>query len=170
VPEAYGLFGLGRVAFSQRDCDRAETFYWGCQKAYRAAGDSASTSALLAWLGFAVLGQGDRQRAASLLREGLSLGHPLHWPNLRNVWGLARIALAAGHVRQATILLAAARPLFETYVIWNMPVDNDDYGADVALARTQLGEDDFAAAWAAGEALSIDDAIALALEEPLPTG
>jgi hypothetical protein len=87
-----------------------------------------------------------------------------------NVWGLARIALAEGHVRQATILLAAALPLFETYVIWNMPVDNDDYGADIALARTQLGEDDFAAAWAEGEALSIDDAVTLALEEPLPTG
>jgi prepilin-type processing-associated H-X9-DG protein len=42
-----------------------------------------------------------------------------------NVWGLAHIALADGHVRQATILLAATRPLFETYVIGNTPVDNE---------------------------------------------
>jgi predicted ATPase/DNA-binding SARP family transcriptional activator len=169
VAEAYGLFGLGRVAFSQRDYDRAETFFRESQEAYRAAGDVASGSALLAWMGFAVLGQGDCQRAATLLQEGISLGHPLQWPNLRNVWGLARIALAEGHGRQATMLLAAVRPLFETYVIWNMPVDGDDYQADVALARNQLGEDGFAAAWAEGQALSIDEAIALALQEPHPT-
>jgi hypothetical protein len=87
-----------------------------------------------------------------------------------NVWGLARIALAEGHVRQATILLAAARPVFEAKIRCSYPVDDDDYEEDVAVARAQLGEDSFAAAWAVGEALSIDDAIALALEEPLPTG
>jgi hypothetical protein len=45
------------------------------------------------------------------------------------------------------------------------PVDKDDYERDVALARAQLGEEAFAAAWAEGQAMSLEEAIAYALGE-----
>jgi hypothetical protein len=82
---------------------------------------------------------------------------------LWNVRGLAGVALAEGHTRQAAQLLAVARLLVE---IGHMhPVDLDDYERDVALARAQLGEAAFTAACAEGQAMSLEQAIAYALEE-----
>jgi hypothetical protein len=45
------------------------------------------------------------------------------------------------------------------------PVDRGDYERDVALARAQLGEEAFVIAWATGQAMSLEQAIAYALEE-----
>jgi hypothetical protein len=47
--------------------------------------------------------------------------------------------------------------------IW--PDERRDYERIVATARAQLGEEAFAMAWAAGRAMSLDQAIAYALEE-----
>ena len=43
------------------------------------------------------------------------------------------------------------------------PIDRADYDRDVAAIRAQLDETTFAAAWAAGRALSLEQAIAEAL-------
>jgi DNA-binding CsgD family transcriptional regulator len=40
------------------------------------------------------------------------------------------------------------------------PVDEPEYDAAVAALRSTLGSDDFSAAWAAGAALSLDEAVA----------
>jgi hypothetical protein len=78
------------------------------------------------------------------------------------VWGLARLALAAGQARRAVQLLAAAGPAVNTRMTG--PVDRDDYERDVTVGRAQLGESAFAA-WAEGQALSLEEAVALALAE-----
>jgi hypothetical protein len=44
------------------------------------------------------------------------------------------------------------------------PVSRVFYECDVALARTQLGEEGFTAVWAEGQAMSLEQAIAFALE------
>jgi hypothetical protein len=43
------------------------------------------------------------------------------------------------------------------------PVNRMEYKRNLAIARAQLGEAAFAAAWAAGRAMSIEQAIAAAL-------
>jgi hypothetical protein len=45
------------------------------------------------------------------------------------------------------------------------PVARHDYDRDVAVARAQLGETAFAAAWAEGRAMTLEQAVAYALEE-----
>jgi hypothetical protein len=75
---------------------------------------------------------------------------------------LAGVALGEGQTQRTAQLLAVARRLVE---IGHMhPVDRDDYERDVALARAQLGEDAFTAAWAEGQAMSLEQAITFALE------
>jgi hypothetical protein len=59
--------------------------------------------------------------------------------------------------------LAAARLIVENQHLHL--VDRDDYERDIALARAQLGEEAFTAAWATGQAMSLEQAIAYALEE-----
>jgi hypothetical protein len=43
------------------------------------------------------------------------------------------------------------------------PVDRDDHERAVALAHARLGEETFAAAWAEGQAMSLEEAVAYAL-------
>jgi hypothetical protein len=46
------------------------------------------------------------------------------------------------------------------------PGGQNTYDAEVALLRDFLGEDTFAAAWAEGKAMSLEQAAAYALEAP----
>ena len=43
------------------------------------------------------------------------------------------------------------------------PILRADYEQNVAAVRTQLGEEAFAACWAAGQAMTLDQAIEFAL-------
>jgi hypothetical protein len=77
--------------------------------------------------------------------------------------GLAATAAAEGCAERAARLFGAAE-------IWRAlsgfplpPTHRTIYDRDVAAALAQLGDDAFAGAWAAGRALTLDQAIAEAL-------
>ena len=46
---------------------------------------------------------------------------------------------------------------------WQLPDERRASNESVEAARVALGEKDFARAWAAGQAMTLDDAVALAL-------
>ena len=69
-----------------------------------------------------------------------------------------------GRFSRATRLYAAADQLIEAdREIIAMPEDREEYKRDIAHVRDRLGEAEFAAAWAAGRAMSLEEAIAYAL-------
>jgi hypothetical protein len=82
--------------------------------------------------------------------------------------GLASVAWTRGHLEHAARLHGAAATLrrgtFVLYV-WDERVARD---RQVAAVRTALGEEAFAAAWAAGQSMTLEEATALALEGLLP--
>jgi predicted ATPase/DNA-binding CsgD family transcriptional regulator len=165
VHEAEVLNDLGEVARVRRAYEQAAAFYRESLALYREVDYLSGTCMVLNNLGLVALGQGYRPRARSLFRESMAIAQEVKDKDtsLWNVWGLAGVALGEGHPRPAAQLLAAARPLVE---IRHMhPVDRDDYERDVALARAQLGDEAFAIAWTAGQAMSLEQAIAYALEE-----
>ena len=76
-------------------------------------------------------------------------------------WALA----AEGWAREATQLLAVvARERDEMGVVL-FPIDRPHHEKAMETARSALGEEAFAAAWAEGETLSLDEAVARALGE-----
>ena len=87
---------------------------------------------------------------------------------LEVVAGLA--ALAAGQVNaqprglQAARLFGAAEALRETLGTPLLPIYQDHYQRRLASARTLIDEATFAAAWAEGRAIALEQAIAEALE------
>lgn len=159
------LIELGEVARHQRAYEQAVVFYHQSLVLYREIGSMEGIVVVLLNLGLVALGQGDQPRATSLFRESLMLSQESKLKRLNwwNVGGLARVALAEGQTRRAVQLFATDGLLAE--LRRESPVDFDDFERDVALARTQLGEEAFAAAWAAGQAMSLDEAVALALQE-----
>jgi hypothetical protein len=83
--------------------------------------------------------------------------------------GLAGIALAEGESARAARFLAAAEAAREGLIFPIVPADHATQLERIAAARAGLGPEAFAAAWAAGRTLPLDQAIAEALESgPAP--
>jgi tetratricopeptide (TPR) repeat protein len=164
LQEGYVWNDLGEAARVQRAYEQAAVFYRESLTVFQELDYRAGIATELSNLGLISLGQGDWLQARALFKESLTLSQNDTWDiPLWNVWGLAGVALAEGRPQPAAQLLAAARPIVE---LGHMhPVDRDDYERDITLARAQLGEEAFTAAWAAGQAMSLEQAIALALEE-----
>jgi len=61
--------------------------------------------------------------------------------------------------------LGAAQALIENTDAVIGPADRIEVERDISAVRTQLGEEAFAPAWAEGRAMTLDQAIAYALED-----
>ena len=78
---------------------------------------------------------------------------------LTSLEGLARVALAQGRMERAARLCVAAAALRED-IGWNLPpAKRAGHDRTVAAVRGALGEEAFAAAWARGYALPLEEAI-----------
>ena len=77
---------------------------------------------------------------------------------------LAWVAVAQSHVSRAVRLGGAAESLWEAINIPLALEERADHDRAVQAMRRALGEEAFAVACAEGRALSLDQAIALALE------
>jgi tetratricopeptide (TPR) repeat protein len=109
--------------------------------------------------------QGEGARAAALFTQSLALTRELRLPR-EAAWcleGLASLAAAQGQLERATRLLGAAEKLREANGIAIPAADRTSQAQDVARLRAASGEQAFASAWAEGQALSLEQAIAYAL-------
>jgi hypothetical protein len=122
-------------------------------------------ASILPVLGDVFLTRGDSTRAGVLYREGLTLAARIGQnqavaDGLRRLAGLAG---AAGQGTRAARLFGAADMLRTVMGTPIPPAEREGYDRDVDAARAALGEEAFAAAWEAGQALSPEEAIAEAL-------
>lgn len=118
-------------------------------------------------LGLAVLAQGEYAYAASCYRESLLIRYAYH-NRTAVAWcleGLAEIAAACGEPLQAARLWGVAAALRAAAGAGMAPDDRARHERAVSAARELAGPRAFAAAWAAGQALTLDQAVAEALAE-----
>jgi predicted ATPase/class 3 adenylate cyclase/tetratricopeptide (TPR) repeat protein/DNA-binding XRE family transcriptional regulator len=111
--------------------------------------------------------RGDATQASALLREGLILKQQFGWQR-DSIDSLERFAWAAARQGQtvwAAHLLGAAAAFRTAWPGGYWPAGRAAYAHTVATVRAQLDEAAFAAAWAAGQALTLEQAIAEALGE-----
>jgi tetratricopeptide (TPR) repeat protein len=167
---AQSLSNLGLVAYAQGNLARAATLLGEGMALTRELDFKQLTAVVLANLGTVALARGDWLQAAAAHTEGLILArdHCVRLLVAAGLEGLARVALTpgnpAGDPHRAAQLLAAAAT---ARITLGMPLPPDEQaGVEAARAATlaALGEETFAAAWAEGQALRMEDAVALALE------
>ena len=79
--------------------------------------------------------------------------------------GVAGVARAEGHALRAARLLSAAEHLRDTIRASLPPSERADHEREVTAVRAALDEEAFAAAWAVGPALALEEAMACALED-----
>jgi predicted ATPase len=160
----HSLLGLGLVAVHQGDLALAGQRLEKSLSVMKAVGDRRAIAIALHSLGRLALAQGDAARARQVFKESLVL---------RKKTGARRgiaetlesIAGAVEHPDRAARLFGSAAALREVIGAPVPLVERDDYDRRVAAARAQMGESAFAGAWAEGRAMTLEDAIALALSD-----
>jgi hypothetical protein len=125
----------------------------------------------MAGLGRAIYLQGDIHQAALVLCQALeviredrlgghSLGNCLDY--------LAAVAATVGQPLRAAALFGAAEAQWQASGAVRYEPDRAVYERDVASVQAQLEADAFAAAWARGQAMTAEQAIACGLEQTTP--
>ncbi|MFQ5654645.1 MAG: tetratricopeptide repeat protein [Planctomycetota bacterium] len=164
---AASLVGLGSVSTGQGDEAAASAFYEEALSIDRRTGNRMLEASRLAGLGALAVQQGAWKEARARFEESLAIRR-----EIEDLLGISKslnsfsmLMAAQGRARQAAVLLAAAVRLREEINVPISPPQQRDIDTEMAASRAALGEKDFEAAWAEGRALSMEEAIGLALEE-----
>jgi hypothetical protein len=155
------LMNLGLLAAIQGDVGDARRWYEATLAALPADAVTFIRPMVLGNLASIAWNEGDRSRAAVLQREALPLRRAL-WDVLALANSLANgaeFAAVGGRPEVAARLLGAAEALRVRGGVTIDPFNLDDPDALKARVHEQLGEPAFAAAWAQGESLPLDQAI-----------
>ncbi len=161
------LMALGGIALSQADYAAAQACFEESVALSRSIGDRWGLSWVLSGLGNLALRRGDLGRAKAIFEESLTLGRDMGNPIgiIVCFGGIARLAAAQGDTVRAARLIGAAEALRESLNAYPWHATRLAYEQNVADARAQLDEEAYAAAWAEGRAMKIEEAIEYALKE-----
>jgi DNA-binding CsgD family transcriptional regulator len=123
----------------------------------------------LSELGRVAASNGDGATARDLYEESLTLYRELgdRFFIVQALEALADVAVRLKNPAWAARLLGAAHTLREALGVPRAPIDAPGYERCVAAARAQLGAQTFASAWAAGQMMTPQQAVA-SEESPLP--
>jgi predicted ATPase/DNA-binding SARP family transcriptional activator len=166
------LTGLGQIAWHRGELNLARTRGEESLSIAEEKADRLGMAHALLLLGRVAQAQGDSGTAQSLLRQSLSLCHEMGTGAERRqgreaaerLEALAALDQSQGRLVRAARLLGAAAALRETCRLPVLPIDRADRENQVAALRARLGEEAFETAWAAGRAVSLDEAVASASE------
>jgi predicted ATPase/class 3 adenylate cyclase/DNA-binding CsgD family transcriptional regulator len=146
------------------DAQRAEMAAEALRSHARQQGNAAFEAVALRELSHLARHNGELEEADDLAHRGLALAAAIGMlPDLaEHLVTVAGLAAAEESHEEAVRVFAAADALRRT-VGSELPTwDQAGCHADLERVRSALGPDDFAAAWAQGEALTADDAVAYA--------
>jgi tetratricopeptide (TPR) repeat protein len=155
------------VAIERGDYGRAVALHEESLALRRELGDKWGIASSLGNLGLVAFERGDYARAVALLEEGLALARDIGAKHrvTECLEGLATVAGALDQPERAARLFGTADALRAALGAPLPPRERARREQAVAALRDALGEAAFAAAWAEGRALSLEDAVALALED-----
>ncbi len=161
------LLNLGNATEHAGDSDAAEAQFRESLQLNRELGDDGTASYPMFGLGRLALARGDLNGARRLFIESLRLRHATGELRAipRNLNGLGELDRRQGAPERAARWFGAAEALRETL---GVPVLNTylaTHDNEVAALRVALGEARFVAAWKAGRAMTVDQAVALALDD-----
>jgi non-specific serine/threonine protein kinase len=165
VATALALDNLGVVAYFRRDFGRAVALVEEALALQRrAAGISFGTGYSLNILAMVHLEQGAYERAAVLAAESLAINWRVGTQGVSSsLEQLAHAAAGRGQPARAARLFGAAAAYRAVVGAPFASVQQGRYEQGIAAVRAELGDAAFAAAWAAGAALPLGEAVAEAL-------
>ena len=171
---AQSLNALGLVALRQGDYSSAHSHFEEALSVARETGAEQYLAEALTHLGTLALRVSDYQQSAALYQQSLALNRALGNRDgiAEDLAGLAELASLLGQSERAAQLFGAVEALREASNISLPPLRRAAYERTVGVIRAHLDEAAFAAAWAQGRAMPLEQVIAYASEtkDELPTG
>jgi predicted ATPase/class 3 adenylate cyclase len=166
---ATSLFWQGHTYWHLHDYARALGACEDSLRLWRELGNMRGIYRTLLTLGIILRDQGDTAGARAAITEGLTSaqenGDSYYVSTLLDA--MASLPVAAGEAERAATLLGAAEALRAAGgMAPPFAYRRDFYEPIVAAVRARLDEESLATAWAAGRALSLDDAVSEALAHP----
>ena len=158
---------LGSFAMYEPDLERASLLLDESSGLYDAVGDLQGQAMCTMLRGVIALFQGEAERAWALLSDGLRLSWELGdvWTVGRSLAALALVAAARGEAARAVQLWAAAEALLERMGVPLAAAGIPSVAAQrLAGLRERMGEARWAEAERAGQGLTAEEAVELALE------
>ena len=164
---AQNLNSLGDLARLGGDYQRARALYEESLALSRQLRSKATIASLLHNLGHVTSVQGDQRGAAALFEEAVVLFRELgDRPGMAEcLAGLAGVAAAEGRPERAAQLFGAAEGALDAAGARMSATNRANYERNLAAARALVDEEGFAAAWAEGRAMPLEQAVAYALDE-----
>ena len=164
----WNLQNLGCVAILEHDFDKAQALFEESADFFQPSGDKLGFAMLNESKGFLAWYQGEYVAARSFFKESLDQKKMLRATGFLispSLAGVAAVDVAEGQLERATKLLSAIRAENDRTGRRFTDIFLDVYDKTLAAARTQLGEQTFAKSWAEGYVLTLEQAIALALND-----
>lgn len=133
----------------------------------RALGDQRIEASIAQALGQVAIHRGDIGRATTLLAESLSSFRK--WADAlgiaRCLMGFADLRQVQGQIEQAAHVLGFVEPWLQSNQLQLVFFDRSHYERSVTAARAQLDKATFNAVWEAGSKMTMEQAVAYALED-----
>ena len=164
---AQALNIIGEIARFSGDDDRARRAYEECLAVAKQTGETRRIVYLCQNLTFIALHEGDAERARDLGRQGLRLARTMN-NRLELAKALAALAGAIGELGQAqraARLLGASESALERFGAFHQLNDKPEIDAIITAVHARLDDAAFLAAWTEGRELTLEQAVAQALDE-----
>ncbi|HMN27535.1 MAG TPA: hypothetical protein PKE45_05210, partial [Caldilineaceae bacterium] len=165
------LFFGGEALYLQGLFDQAKSSFAESLSLYDAIGNLRSSGRRVIRLGHVACAQSELAQANTLFKKGLMIVtecHDLVGTGMALI-GLARIAALRGAYQRATLLLAAKEESATTNpVVRFWPLERKETERTLTILHAHLDDATFAAAWAEGSAMSLEQAVAYALADSIP--
>ncbi|GHO56409.1 LuxR C-terminal-related transcriptional regulator [Ktedonobacter robiniae] len=164
---AQALNIMGEIARFSGDDDLARHAYEECLAVSQQTGETRRIVFMYNNLTYIALHEGEAGRARDLGRQGLQLARAIN-NRLQIATDLALLAGAVGTLgqpQQAARLLGASERTLERLGAFHQPNDKREIDGIIAAVRAQLDEETFQATWAQGRELTLEQAVAQALDE-----
>lgn len=156
---------LAQIAENLGDFNHALALLTESLSLFQGVGDYGGSSWVLSHLGRVAEAEGDKEQATQLFLKSLEISHEggVNWGIGWCLIGLASLASQQGQFERAAKLLGAVETFLADIVKFRLL---DTYYERIQTeVHAQLSSDAFTRAWAAGQALSRDAAIAYAMEK-----
>jgi len=163
----WALAFLGDIPFSNGDFVKAQSLYEMAIIAFGEVGNLNLKAYPIRRLGYLALYHKDDRNATNFFKDSLMLNRKLkHQTGLiASVSAFAGLARAKKNYIHAAKLLGAVEANLEALALYMLPSDRIEYSNNETILRKQLDKQAFYDAWKEGRAMSLEQAVEVALEE-----
>jgi len=164
---AHAMISLGLGAYKQDDRVTALALHEAALAGFRKVGERYFEIVALRFLGILQVRQGDLAQGTAALHESLILAQEMgsKFEIAAVLSWLGEAAKYLGNPARAVHLYWASKNIFDSIGAWGRKEDEADFENDLAPCRAALGASAFVEAVKQGRALTMEQAIAYALED-----